>query len=243
MHMPITGSEAALAVVIMSFAAAVQATIGFGAGLIAAPLLLLIHPAFAPAPLLAASVVLTGLVAWRERSSVDVAGLKFIITGRAVGTIPAAGLFASLSGAAFDAVFGALVLIAVGLSLARGGFERSGRNLTIAGIASGMMGTLSSIGGPPVALMYQRVPPPVFRATLGVHLIVGTSMSLLAIWLVGRLGAVELALSAVLIPPVLVGYGLSRFGMHRVEASLLRRAVLVLSSTAALVVLARAIAR
>jgi len=242
MQMPLTGSEAALAMVIMAGAAAVQATIGFGAGLIAAPLLLLIHPAFAPTPLLAASLVLTALVAWRERLSVEVEGLKFIITGRAIGTVPAVWVFATISGAAFDALFGLLVLLAVGLSLVRGGFERSGRNLTLAGIASGMMGTLSSIGGPPVALMYQSVPPAVFRATLGVHLIVGTSMSLLSIWLVGRLGAVELALSGILIPPVLLGYGLSRFGMHLVDATLLRRAVLVLSSSAALAVVARAIA-
>ncbi len=232
-----------LAGVIMAFAASVQATIGFGAGLIAAPLLLLIHPAFAPTPLLAASLVLTVLVAWRERASVDLDGLKFMVTGRAVGTVPAAWLFATISGAAFDALFGILVLLAVGLSLARGGFERSGRNLTLAGIASGMMGTLSSIGGPPVALMYQRAPPNVFRATLGVHLIVGTTMSLLSIWFVGRLGAVELALAGVLVPPVLLGYGMSRFGMHFVDAALLRRAVLVLSSGAALAVVVRAITR
>ena len=241
--MPITGSEVALALVIMSFAAAVQATIGFGSGLIAAPLLLLIHPAFAPTPILAAGLVLTVLVAWRERASVDVEGLKFIVAGRAVGTIPAAWLLATMSAATFDAVFGALVLIAVGLSLVRGGFERTGRNLTVAGVASGMMGTLSSIGGPPVALMYQRVQPPVFRATLGVHLIVGTGMSLLAIWFVGRIGTVELALAGVLIPPAVIGYSLSRFGMHLVDASLLRRAVLLLSSGAALAVLSRALAR
>ena len=243
MHLPLTGIEVVLAIVIMSGAAAVQATIGFGAGLIAAPLLVLIHPAFAPTPLLAASLVLTVLVAWRERASVDLDGLTYVITGRAIGTVPAAWLLATISGAAFDAVFGILVLVAVGLSLARGGFQRSGRNLTLAGIASGMMGTLSSIGGPPVALMYQRASPAVFRATLGVHLIVGTTMSLVSIWLVGRFGVVELALAGVLVPPVLLGYGLSRFGIHLVDAVLLRRAVLVLSSSAALAVVARALTR
>jgi len=81
----------------------------------------------------------------------------------------------------------------------RSGYERSPRNLSIASVASGLMGTLSSIGGPPVALVFQGTEPARFRATLGVHLIVGASLSLLAVWWVGRFGATELTLSGILV--------------------------------------------
>jgi uncharacterized membrane protein YfcA len=127
------------------------------------------------------------------------------------------------------------------LSLARGGFRHDPSNLTLAGLASGLMGTLSSIGGPPVALVYQRESPPRFRATLAVHLLVGASVSVAALWMVGRFGAVEAALTAVLIPASVAGYALSRFAIGWVATEHLRIAVLTLSAVAALGVLWRAI--
>jgi uncharacterized membrane protein YfcA len=226
---------------VTALASAVQGSIGFGAGLLAAPVLLLIDPAFAPAPMLVSNLVLTMLVARREWSSVDFHALRFIVGGRLVGTILAAGVLAKISGAGFDLLFGMLVLIAVVLSLLGGGYPRSPRNLSIAGIASGLMGTLSSIGGPPVALVYQGTDPSRFRATLGVHLIVGATLSLIAVWSVGRFGTTELMLAGVLIPAALTGFWLSRFGIDLVEAGHIRWAVLVLSTLSALVILSRAV--
>lgn len=239
---PISGGEAALAIFVTALASAIQGSIGFGAGLLAAPILLLIDPAFAPAPMLVSNLVLTLFVARREWADVDFGALRYIVSGRLVGTILAAGVLARLSGAGFDLLFGVLVLGAVGLCLMRGGYERSPRNLSIAGVASGLMGTLSSIGGPPVALVFQGTEPARFRATLGVHLIVGASLSLVAVWWVGRFGATELTLSGILVPAALAGFWLSRFGIGFVEASHIRTAVLVLSTASALLVLARALA-
>jgi len=227
---------------ITALASAIQGSIGFGAGLLAAPLLLLIDPAFAPGPMLVSNLALTLLVARREWSFVDFDALRFIVGGRFLGTLGAALLLARLSAASFDLLFGVLVLIAIVLCLARGGYERSPRNLSLAGVASGLMGTISSIGGPPVVLVYQGTEPARFRATLGVHLIVGASMSLLAVWSVGRFGRPELALSAVMIPASLAGFWLSRFGVLRVQASHIRTAALVLSTLSAIGVLWRALA-
>lgn len=212
---------------------------GFGAALLAAPVLLLIHPAFAPGPILVSNLVLTLLVVRREWSFVDFGALRFLAGGRLLGTLVAAGVLANLTPALFDVIFATLVLIAVALSLPRGGFARSARNLTVAGVASGLMGTLSSIGGPPVALVFQGVDPPRFRATLGVLLILGASMSIAAAWAVGRFGETELALSGVLVPAAFVGFWLSRYGIRWVDGPRVRVAVLVLSTLAAVGVLAR----
>jgi len=227
---------------VAAIASAVQGAVGFGAALLAAPALLLIHPAFAPGPILVSNLVLTLLVTRREWSSVDLAGLRFVVGGRVLGTLVAAALLAVLSQMLFDAVFGLLVLAAVALSFARGSFERSARNLTAAGVASGLMGTLSSIGGPPVAIAYQAAPAPVFRATLGANLMVGATLSLAAVWAVGRFGATELVLSALLVPAAVAGFWLSRFGLAWAEPARLRMAVLALSTAAALGVLLRALA-
>lgn len=231
--------QAVLAAAVLMAASAVQGSVGFGAALLAAPVLLLIHPAFAPGPILVSNLVLTLLVVRREWSFVDFGSLRFLAGGRLLGTLLAAVALANLSQALFDLVFGTLVLIAVALSLPRGGFRRSPRNLTVAGVASGLMGTLSSIGGPPVALVYQGVDPPRFRATLGVLLVLGASMSIAAAWAVGRFGDTEVMLAGVLIPAAFGGFWLSRFGIRWMNGPRVRMAVLVLSSLAGLAVLAR----
>lgn len=217
-----------------------QASLGFGSALLAAPLLSLIHPAFAPGPILAANVLLTALVARREWSAVDFVSLKFILTGRVVGNSIAAVMLLQLNQTFFDGLFGVLVLLAVALSVSKPEFPRGPRVLTIAGFASGIMGTLSSIGGPPVAMAYPHDDAPRFRATLSAHFIFGGTLSLIAVGAAGRYGQMEWALTALLIPAVFVGFWFSRFGLHRVNAARLRTALLTLSTFAAFGVLFRA---
>ena len=240
MSFPLSLAEAAAAVIVTALASAVQASVGFGAALLAAPALVLIHPAFVPGPMLLSNLFLTVFVARREWSEADFTGLKFVIVGRLAGTGAAAALLATISQTVFDACFGVLVLVGVVLSIVHGDIVRNRVNLVVAGVASGLMGTLSSIGGPPVALAYQSVAPTVFRATLGVHFLVGGAMSFVAIWVVGRFNSTEAVLAALLVPPALLGYWLSRFGIRWVDARHVRASVLVLSAAAAVIVLWRA---
>jgi uncharacterized membrane protein YfcA len=226
---------------IVTVASAIQGAIGFGAGLIAAPMLLLIHPGFAPGPMLASNLALTILVTRREWSHADVPGLKRTLTGRLIGTALAMGLLMVVSTRAFDLVFGSMVLVAVALSLGRPTFERTPVVLSLAGVASGLMSTLSSIGGPPVAIVYQGVSPPMFRATLGANLLVGAGFSIAALAFVGRFGPTEVMFSAVLVPCAVVGYWLSHLGLDWLDASRVRISVLVLSSFGGLAVISRAI--
>ena len=239
--MPISPIEAVLALVVVTIASAVQGALGFGAALLAAPALLILDPAFVPGPVLFSNFVLTLLVARREWSSVDMSGVRFMVPGRLVGTLLAAGLLVELSPATFDLAFGTLVLIAVGLSILRGQPKRSRAIITAAGMASGLMGTMSSIGGPPVALVYQGAPPPVLRATLSVNLMVGAIVSILVLWAVDRFGETELMLSALLVPGALAGYGLSHFGIAWASPQRVRLAVLTLSTASAIGVMWRAL--
>ena len=39
-------------------------------------------------------------------------------------------------------------------------------SLSVAGVLSGFMGTTAAVTGPPVALVYQRLPGPALRATM-----------------------------------------------------------------------------
>ena len=72
---------------VVAFGAAfLQGAIGIGFALILAPVLGLVAPWMLPVTLLVLMLPLNGLVAWRERASVDWRGAGWITLGRFAGT-------------------------------------------------------------------------------------------------------------------------------------------------------------
>ena len=234
-----TGLAIAFAIVLVG--SAVQGAVGFGLGLIAAPVLLLLDPRWVPGPVLASGVTLTILVAYRDRADIDLMGLRFAFIGRTIGTVAAALLLTVLSANAFDIIFGGLVLLAVGLSMLGMKVSLTPGHATLAGLLSGFMGTISSIGGPPLALLYQREGGPRLRATLSALFVTGAAISVAALALIGRYGVVELWLTAFLVPPALLGFVAAGWLRGLVDRSGVRPLVLTLSAASATAVLVRAI--
>ena len=110
-----------------------------------------------PGPLLVSGLALTLLVARRERDSIDLLGVKWGLVGRVPGV--AIGAFAlALIPEAIDVAAGraswSLAGVALGGSRLR--ITPSPRVLLVAGFVSGIFGTIASIGGPPLALLYQH---------------------------------------------------------------------------------------
>jgi len=62
-------------------------------------------------------------------------------------------------------------------------------SLLLAGIASGVGGTAASIGGPLIALLYQRAAGSQVRGTLGGYFVVGSIMSITALVGTGQVSA------------------------------------------------------
>ena len=148
--------EVASIFAVVTLAACVQGCIGFGMALIAAPFLLLIDPALVPGPVMASGLVLVSLVAVRDRAHADFKTVRWALLGNVGGATLAAWLLTFLDAAGFSILFGVLVLFGVALS-AWGAPVRVTRGSTLsAGMLGGFMGTTSSIGGPPLALVYQR---------------------------------------------------------------------------------------
>ncbi len=240
MTLPLEAGAALAVIALVAIGSCIQASLGFGLGLIAAPLLFLVHPPLIPGPLMASSVALTLVIALREREAIDFRGLGFAFAGRIAGTLAAALVWIALPSGNFDFVFAGLVLLGVALSLSRLRVDPNPLTASVAGALSGFMGTLSSIGGPPMALLYQRASGPRIRGTLSAHFVIGAAVSLAALIAVGRYGRAEIALSIWLIPPVLAGYALSRWVRASVDRAGARPFVLGLSALAALGILYRA---
>jgi hypothetical protein len=219
--------------------ALLQGAVGFGLALVAAPILYLIDPHLVPGPLIFASMVLTALAAHRDRHAIDFAGLAWGLSGRLPGTVLGAALLAAIPPDRLAAPLGALVVLAVLLSASGVRVEPTPRVLLGAGLLSGIMGTVSSIGGPPMALVYQYAHGSRLRGTLGGYFVIGSVMSLAGIAAVGRFGVAELRMGAALVPGMVLGFALSSRLTPWLDVGRTRPAVLCVAALAGIGVLLR----
>ena len=208
-------------------------------GLFASPILILIDERFVPAPILLSTWVLTTFLILRERHAVDVRGLRWAVVGRAVGTVVAGTMLTLLPRERMPLVFGFLVLLGVAMSLSGLRFRPRRSVLLGAGAMSAVMGTIASIGGPPMALVYQDAQGARLRATMSSFFWVGTVMSLAVLRVVGRFGEEEVQLTLVLLPGVLLGLLASRWTAAVVDRGHTRAVVLTVAAAAGLAVIIR----
>jgi len=225
----------------MGLGACVQGLVGFGSNLIAAPLLVLIDDRFAPAPINIASALLNILLVLRaRRASLPTDRLvRFAMAGEVPGTLAAGALLTVLAARGLSIAFAVLVFLAVVLSVSGLSLARNRHNLAAAGALSGFMGTISGIGGPPIALVYQHEPAPLLRGTLPKFFLVGSALTLVTLAAIGKLGWEQLRLALALIPGMLIGLRVSKLLAGHVDQRSMRPVVLVLSSVAAVSVLLR----
>ena len=218
---------------VMTISALLQGAVGFGLGLIAIPFLIYLDMRFVPGPLLVAALALHVLVLRRDRTGVDKSGLTMLLSGRVLGTIPAAVLLAYLPLDSMKMLLAAVVLAGALMGLVHSAGRPTATVLFGAGVASGFMATAAGLGGPPVALAYQRETGLRLRGTLAAYFIVGTVLSLGALAWAGRFGMQEIRLGGLLIPGTVLGYLLSRRAAAYLDSGRTRTAVLTVSALAA----------
>jgi uncharacterized membrane protein YfcA len=231
----------ALASALVATGAVLQGSIGFGLGLLASPLFLLFAPELVPGPLLTSSLALTLLLAHHERAGIDWPALGWSLSGRMVGIALAAGLLVTVSAHALGLWSGGLVLFAVLLSASGLRVAPARRSLLTAGVLSGVLSTAVSIGGPPMALLYQREPGPRVRGTLSAFFLIGVLMSLSGLALAGRFGIGQLLLGVELVPGILIGFLVSRRTARFLDRGYIRPAILITSALSSMLVLLRSL--
>ncbi len=220
--------------------AALQSSVGIGLGLIAGPLLMIINPSYVPGPLLLAGFWLAMMMAYRERQSIDMSGVKIALGGRIVGIALASAVVIFLPADRMSILFGMLVLLAAMMSLSNIQIQPTLIGITIAGILSGFMSTLSGMGGPPMALLYQNTSGSRLRSTLSGYYVVGLILSIISLIIVGRFGTQELRLFLMMFPGIIIGFLFShRFIAFLDNNKLTKKSIITVSSISALIVIAK----
>jgi uncharacterized membrane protein YfcA len=229
--------EISIIAVTIIAASALQASIGFGMGMLAAPVIGLIDPTLLPGSIIMLAVVVTAMVAVRERAALDVRGAGWALVGRIPGSLAGAWLVAALPAEGLAWLVALVVLGGVVLAFA-GWAPVPGRiSLISAGAASGVMGTTTSIGGAPMALIWQRSHGPQLRGTMSAFFLVGSSISLVALVVVGAVTRETVTLALWMIPAVLLGYLLSRYANRLLDHRRLRLVALSVSTLGAVLLI------
>lgn len=216
-----------------------QGSIGFGIGMLAAPVVAFIDPTLVPATVLVLATVFTAVITIRDRASVNLRRGGWALLGRVPGTVVGAALVAVASESALALVVAGVVLGGVALSLIGWRPALRPRNLVIAGMVAGTSGTATSIGGPPMAIAFQRAEPAEVRGTLNAFFLVGSLVSLIALSLAGAVSAHSLQVAAMLLPALAVGYGAGRIAIRRLDRARLRLIAMAAATLSAVVLIAQ----
>ncbi len=225
------------ATLIMAIGSAFQAAVGLGLALLVVPFLALIDMRFVPGPMLFAGIALTVATAWRDHPEIDRGQLGLSLIGLTIGTGVGAIALTFVAPTYFAKLFGAVILLAVLVSVASPKFAATPRTLFAGSTVSGIMGTMAGVHGPAIALVLQNKEPAQIRATLGAFFAVGYIMAVVWLIALGLFSGYQLVLGLALLPGVGIGYlaapAISKF----INTAVMRIAILAVSAVSAIALL------
>ncbi|CAN5791916.1 sulfite exporter TauE/SafE family protein [soil metagenome] len=222
--------------------AIVQGVVGLGLNLLTAPVVTLVAPELVPVvPLWLALVYPLGALR-REWQDADFAGMRWALGGRVPGTAVGVLVVAWASDRVLGVSVGLMVLLAVLLTWRAVRVPVTAGSLTSAGFVAGVTGTATSIGGPPLAIVYQHHEAAEIRATMAVFFAAGALLSLLGLGAGGQLGLPDLYVALLLTPVLVAGHLLSVLLRPRLDPGHTRAAVLTICALSGAVLLVRSLA-
>ncbi|MGD1876831.1 MAG: sulfite exporter TauE/SafE family protein [Kiloniellaceae bacterium] len=226
--------QLAVANLIILAATAVQSATGIGFALIAIPLLALVDLAFVPGPCIFVALFLALFMTSAGRGVIVKAELLPVGIGVVAGAALGALLLAFLDLENMAPVFGGVILAAVAISLTGLHLPFTTRNLVSVGSIAGVMGVLSGIHGPPLALLYQRSAPDKARAMIASIFFVAYIATIPALASAGYFGTKQILLGLSLMPGFFLGYVLSRRFFVIKNPAAFRSGVLVIAGASAI---------
>ncbi|MDO6748465.1 sulfite exporter TauE/SafE family protein [Gilvimarinus sp. 1_MG-2023] len=221
--------------------ACLQGVAGYGIGTLSVPLLFLVNPALVPGVAMLNALVLTVLMMVRNHGGIQFRPVRYAIGGNVVGTGLGALTLMALSVKGFEFAFGGLILLAVLLSVVGIKPRLNARNNLLAGAASGYMGTITAVGGPPIALVYQNETGPLVRANLSAFFLFSCITGVIALTASGYIGVAELKALLLTCPGVVLGFWLSGFLVNRLPFAALRPIILTIAAFTGVAALVRGV--
>lgn len=233
-------------VLILLAGSVIQGTIGFGLGTVATPIIALFAPHLLPTLILVLAFVIasTTLVSnLRHHADADFSLIGVSSIARLPGSFLAAWILTRVDVTVVQIFIAVAVILAMSLSGLGWSPQPSLRNTAIAGFSSGFLGTSTSVGGPPMALVLKRFNPDKVRGTLAGTFVIGSLISLTMLLATGAATFHDIAVAAAFLPVAALGLFISSRINKYVNSAMLNRMVITIAVSASVVLLFQALFR
>jgi uncharacterized membrane protein YfcA len=231
-----------VAVAIIIFGSVVQGTIGFGLGLLSAPFIAISIPDAIPVTLVLVAWPIGGVTALREHHALDRKSLPWMLVGAVPGTVIGLVIIQLATQDALAVLVGFSTLLGVLATIVSPPIPVTPATASSAGFIGNITGTAASVGGPPVALLFQHHRGPTVRATLGAYFAISATLSVVGYGVTGEITLDRVLLALALLPAMLFGAWASKHFHGLVDRGWLRPSVLALSSIAGAIAVVRGLA-
>lgn len=218
-----------------------QGTIGFGLGTIATPIIAFIRPDLLPTIILILAFFIASYTLLKNRAETDWKVVGISSVSRIPGSLCGAWTLASLSQTGLQVFIGCAVIFAMSLSWLGWTPEYRTRNTMVAGVASGFLGTTTSIGGPPMALVMKRFNPARIRGTLAATFVVGCVISLSVLGFSGHITVHQVWVALAYLPLAVAGLFIANRLNKKIDAALLNKLVVIIAVSASLALIVQAV--
>lgn len=205
------------------------------------PLLAMIDLALVPAPLIFASIVLSIMMAVRERAAIDWLHIPLVLFGMLPGAMLGAYMISIIPLEQLGIVFGIVILLGVGITAIGRTLPLTRYSAIAAGTLAGVMGASAGIGAPLLALLYQHETGARLRSTLAILYTTASILILLVLAGFNRFRTEEVIAGAYLVPGFILGYLIANRLSARMNDGFTRIAVLLVSASAAVALIWRSI--
>ena len=239
--MDVTVAGFLLAVAVIIFGSIVQGTIGFGLGLLSAPFIAIAIPEAIPVVLVMVAWPIGGVTALREHHAMERFALLWMLVGAVPGTLIGLWIIHLASASTLGIIVGITTLLGVLATVVSPPIPINRITALSAGLIGNITGTAASVGGPPVALLFQHHRGPAVRSTLGAYFAASATLSVIGYGATGEITVDKLLLVLALLPAMLFGAWLSKHFHGLVDKGWLRPSVLVLSALAGTIAILRGV--
>ncbi len=236
--MHVEGVELVIVALALFLGAVVQGSLGFGMVLVSFPVLVITEPELLPQTTMIVALPMILSLAWRHRGGAVWRDVGIVTLGRLPGIGLAILILSVASARAIGLMAGATVLAAVALSFWAPAVPKTTPNLLMAGVVSALFGTSVSIGGPPLALLFQHEAGPRLRSTMTSIMLFGGPLSLLFLAVSGNVDRTDVRTGIALAPFSILGSYCSRWVIPYIDDRL-RPTILSICAFGAIVAMIR----
>ena len=219
-----------------------RAITGFGFSLIATPLLLFVFDSKSVVVINIILAILTGiLLLFRTRYHIDVRRMLFMCGGSVFGVPIGAHLLSRLDPTIIKLIIAVLIIpFSIVMLLGHSHqFKRDSLGCGISGFVSGLVGSSTTFGGPPVVifLLNQGLVRERFVGTITAFFLFVGVASVSAFSAMGMVTIALLIKVAILLPAAILGFYIGIKVLPKINATLFRRIAASIVSLAALVII------